>query len=161
MDGDLANARADRRSGISDTDSARSWHSDNGCRWRSDSRLSCWSTAPTLHRVRPGGHCGPPGRSEEHTSELQSLMRISYAVFCLKKKTIKKPSQSSTKPLFEVTLHYSHTLMTRHADHDLTFTNPLHLVTDCNLQLFLLILVRSMSHPVTPEITTSHVFTSH
>src|SRR3546814_2451713 len=30
-------------------------------------------------------------RSEEHTSELQSLMRISYAVFCLKKK--KKPTQ--------------------------------------------------------------------
>src|SRR3546814_6023682 len=28
-------------------------------------------------------------RSEEHTSELQSLMRLSYAVFCLKKKTIK------------------------------------------------------------------------
>src|SRR3546814_5776271 len=28
----------------------------------------------------------PPHRSEEHTSELQSLMRISYAVFCLKKK---------------------------------------------------------------------------
>src|SRR3546814_1490022 len=27
----------------------------------------------------------PPERSEEHTSELQSLMRISYAVFCLKK----------------------------------------------------------------------------
>src|SRR3546814_3132612 len=38
------------------------------------------------------GHLGLPalglhGRSEEHTSELQSLMRISYAVFCLKKKT--------------------------------------------------------------------------
>src|SRR3546814_4509602 len=32
-------------------------------------------------RRQPGG-----GRSEEHTSELQSLMRISYAVFCLKKK---------------------------------------------------------------------------
>src|SRR3546814_2265548 len=31
---------------------------------------------------RPAGAC----RSEEHTSELQSLMRISYAVFCLKKK---------------------------------------------------------------------------
>src|SRR3546814_10629733 len=30
------------------------------------------------------------GRSEEHTSELQSLMRISYAVFCLKKKKKKK-----------------------------------------------------------------------
>src|SRR3546814_1514964 len=31
------------------------------------------------------------GRSEEHTSELQSLMRISYAVFCLKKKTTPSP----------------------------------------------------------------------
>src|SRR3546814_3274425 len=31
-----------------------------------------------------------PARSEEHTSELQSLMRISYAVFCLKKKKTKK-----------------------------------------------------------------------
>src|SRR3546814_3184572 len=30
---------------------------------------------------------GSVSRSEEHTSELQSLMRISYAVFCLKKKT--------------------------------------------------------------------------
>src|SRR3546814_2162881 len=39
-----------------------------------------------VKRVRKvtGGHHG--GRSEEHTSELQSLMRISYAVFCLKKK---------------------------------------------------------------------------
>src|SRR3546814_6001701 len=33
-----------------------------------------------------GGYAGQLGRSEEHTSELQSLMRISYAVFCLKKK---------------------------------------------------------------------------
>src|SRR3546814_11600765 len=32
-----------------------------------------------------------PDRSEEHTSELQSLMRISYAVFCLKKKKTQKP----------------------------------------------------------------------
>src|SRR3546814_1399767 len=32
------------------------------------------------------GQYGAPDRSEEHTSELQSLMRISYAVFCLKKK---------------------------------------------------------------------------
>src|SRR3546814_7130780 len=31
-----------------------------------------------------------PARSEEHTSELQSLMRISYAVFCLKKKKYNK-----------------------------------------------------------------------
>src|SRR3546814_3389061 len=35
---------------------------------------------------RHGRHVVPRHRSEEHTSELQSLMRISYAVFCLKKK---------------------------------------------------------------------------
>src|SRR3546814_9405697 len=35
-------------------------------------------------------------RSEEHTSELQSLMRISYAVFCLKKKNIILHTQSHT-----------------------------------------------------------------
>src|SRR3546814_4815959 len=35
---------------------------------------------------------GPPGgRSEEHTSELQSLLRISYAVLCLKKKNTTNP----------------------------------------------------------------------
>src|SRR3546814_4693001 len=34
-------------------------------------------------------------RSEEHTSELQSLMRISYAVFCLKKKTNKTPQYTA------------------------------------------------------------------
>src|SRR3546814_5238622 len=35
------------------------------------------------------------GRSEEHTSELQSLMRISYAVFCLKKKNNEEQKQGS------------------------------------------------------------------
>src|SRR3546814_9760575 len=34
-------------------------------------------------------------RSEEHTSELQSLMRISYAVFCLKKKTTKRQKRQN------------------------------------------------------------------
>src|SRR3546814_2807566 len=34
-------------------------------------------------------------RSDEHTSELQSLMRISYAVFCLKKKTKQKNTQTT------------------------------------------------------------------
>src|SRR3546814_3604426 len=38
--------------------------------------------------ARMGGEPAAPCRSEEHTSELQSLMRISYAVFCLKKKKI-------------------------------------------------------------------------
>src|SRR3546814_6301570 len=42
------------------------------------------ATLDPHHRIR----IDAPGlRSEEHTSELQSLMRISYAVFCLKKKT--------------------------------------------------------------------------
>src|SRR3546814_3098942 len=37
-------------------------------------------------------------RSEEHTSELQSLMRTSYAVFCLTKKTTSSPKQTTTNP---------------------------------------------------------------
>src|SRR3546814_2332999 len=39
-----------------------------------------------VRRRAAGAGLGDDGRSEEHTSELQSLMRISYAVFCLKKK---------------------------------------------------------------------------
>src|SRR3546814_1785626 len=79
-------------------------------------RISDWSSdvcSSDLRRTRRAGKCGSPratsrgrwpswspggcragnrsrwarsSRSEEHTSELQSLMRISYAVFCLKKK---------------------------------------------------------------------------
>src|SRR3546814_7835083 len=45
------------------------------------SRLAAASGSPATHAA---------WRSEEHTSELQSLMRISYAVFCLKKKKQKK-----------------------------------------------------------------------
>src|SRR3546814_3644537 len=40
--------------------------------------------------------CGTDWRSEEHTSELQSLMRISYAVFCLKKKKKQKINKTRT-----------------------------------------------------------------
>src|SRR3546814_7152623 len=49
------------------------------------------------HRAEVGGLGAfrRQGRSEEHTSELQSLMRISYAVFCLKKK--KKTRHNTTK----------------------------------------------------------------
>src|SRR3546814_3967678 len=48
-----------------------------------------WATAcGTVYKV---------GRSEEHTSELQSLMRISYAVFCLKKKKINTKRHTSTE----------------------------------------------------------------
>src|SRR3546814_9656687 len=44
------------------------------------------SSGEGLHEYRPALAV----RSEEHTTELQSLMRISYAVFCLKKKTLKR-----------------------------------------------------------------------
>src|SRR3546814_5182821 len=58
---------------------------------------------PGRTKVRCHWSCpdGKPSRSEEHTSELQSLMRISYAVFCLKKKNdtthnqYRKQSQNS------------------------------------------------------------------
>src|SRR3546814_1043634 len=64
--------------------------------------------APERHPPRPARAstagraraCSPPaartGRSEEHTSELQSLMRISYAVFCLKKKNNKNSQLQQT-----------------------------------------------------------------
>src|SRR3546814_1037220 len=42
------------------------------------------------NRKRAISEAAPARRSEEHTSELQSLMRISYAVFCLKKKNKQK-----------------------------------------------------------------------
>src|SRR3546814_1438151 len=47
-----------------------------------------WSSAYLMRIARAGTSLGRRWRcrSEEHTSELQSLMRISYAVFCLKKK---------------------------------------------------------------------------
>src|SRR3546814_7605617 len=45
----------------------------------------CWATARDGHRIGCEVVGFREGRSEEHTSELQSLMRISYAVFCLKK----------------------------------------------------------------------------
>src|SRR3546814_7298465 len=46
------------------------------------------------------------GRSEEHTSELQSLMRISYAVFCLKKKNNKNQNTTTI-----------HTTLNKHTSH--------------------------------------------
>src|SRR3546814_6354742 len=48
------------------------------------------------HGIQPAGHAK---RSEEHTSELQSLMRISYAVFCLKKKNKTQNMNRSTKQI--------------------------------------------------------------
>src|SRR3546814_7661754 len=61
-------------------------------------RRSCGQRGFEIARCFGAGNRGQMGqedrgrmhRSEEHTSELQSLMRISYAVFCLKKKKTKK-----------------------------------------------------------------------
>src|SRR3546814_3953365 len=53
--------------------------------------------AGKLFRPRQRQHVAV-SRSEEHTSELQSLMRISYAVFCLKKKTKKRTEKHHKKP---------------------------------------------------------------
>src|SRR3546814_8187109 len=75
------------------------------------SGLGHWSIASTPHQrqprtTRPEAPCWKfailakpivAGRSEEHTSELQSLMRISYAVFCLKKKKIKEHNKSQNE----------------------------------------------------------------
>src|SRR3546814_2390780 len=62
----------------------------DGCRSRLTDGPPLPIRLPSSATTSPGRHsrhrCGT-GRSEEHTSELQSLMRISYAVFCLKKKT--------------------------------------------------------------------------
>src|SRR3546814_6587509 len=53
-------------------------------------------TEKALPRRGQERHEGAIARSEEHTSELQSLMRISYAVFCLKKKKTKSENTTNT-----------------------------------------------------------------
>src|SRR3546814_9529979 len=57
-------------------------------------------------------------RSEEHTSELQSLMRISYAVFCLKKKKIPKPTTYQLKQQ-----HHPHKAQKTKTQHNRTQIN--------------------------------------
>src|SRR3546814_10744338 len=59
----------------------------------------CFRAASRSDTLGHGSTCGIAAavvRSEEHTSELQSLMRISYAVFCLKKKNTHKASTHSS-----------------------------------------------------------------
>src|SRR3546814_2344628 len=80
--------------------------SPNSCLpcWRPSSRATETSFAaarpederdgdPGSIRQARRGQAPRRARSEEHTSELQSLMRISYAVFCLKKKTNKNDNE--------------------------------------------------------------------
>src|SRR3546814_3903970 len=56
----------------------------------------------SLHGARPCPAWRQEWRSEEHTSELQSLMRISYAVFCLKKKKYQATFAHYTTPYTRV-----------------------------------------------------------
>src|SRR3546814_9710295 len=70
-----APTRRTRRRTRAPTEPSRRSPSSRGCRLR---RASAWD------------------RSEEHTSELQSLMRISYAVFCLKKKNTQEKEEEKT-----------------------------------------------------------------
>src|SRR3546814_10323041 len=74
------------------TASERRSHRSRHCPRASDaeSRQRPEARRPSVERIRRCAHEAPFLRSEEHTSELQSLMRISYAVYCLKKKNTKK-----------------------------------------------------------------------
>src|SRR3546814_1743545 len=55
---------------------------------------------PTLQALEREGH-----RSEEHTSELQSLMRISYAVFCLQKNRMHRDYEKTSHSQNDASLH--------------------------------------------------------
>src|SRR3546814_9156432 len=90
-------SRIHRPIGASPSTSVRSWFSS----WVN---MTVSPLVPYLHpacypeQSQQGQHA--LARSEEHTSELQSLMRISYAVFCLKKK-----KQTMTQEIAQVTQH--------------------------------------------------------
>src|SRR3546814_4920447 len=82
---------------------------------RTPPSVSCSSLTPTAaspRRLRrPLVSRLVHARSEEHTSELQSLMRISYAVFCLKNKN--KPTNKPQQNVTNIYLRNIHTLYTK------------------------------------------------
>src|SRR3546814_8894611 len=61
------------------------WFAPDRCEIAADGARAALWPQPIVRLTGADGLSGP--RSEEHTSELQSLMRLSYAVFCLKNKT--------------------------------------------------------------------------
>src|SRR3546814_3447999 len=81
----LFRAAISRNRSWQDTAAAAGFRGRHATGRYSTARSLPW-TEPWPSRAFPMRH-GTAHRSEEHTSELQSLMRISYAVFCLKKKT--------------------------------------------------------------------------
>src|SRR3546814_10793021 len=68
----------------------------SGSLWPSFSSSSRWRTGIPLPSASGRGRISKRNRSEEHTSELQSLMRISYAVFGLNKKKTKTHTTATT-----------------------------------------------------------------
>src|SRR3546814_1433829 len=69
-----------------------------------------------LRGVRQRAH--RPCRSEEHTSELQSLMRISYAVFCLKKKNSKQTNTTYIQIQTNIKYHIETNIVKYHTRTD-------------------------------------------
>src|SRR3546814_1173193 len=95
------------------------WHACGGL-WGilfSSGRATAWSR-PRGPRRSPGLFSNCWSRSEEHTSELQSLMRISYAVSCLNKKSLSH-GFCDEHPLTTTSFSYTHpkdcaTIQSRH-----------------------------------------------
>src|SRR3546814_1546605 len=88
-----------------DANAAVAAHVAHAPRRGSRRQASCRSAPRCARAGRRGRPVRPPvsapGRSEEHTSELQSLMRISYAVFCLKKKKKKIHTTDTEKHKYD------------------------------------------------------------
>src|SRR3546814_10062962 len=82
--------------------------------------IHAYRTNPSLTAARAGLRATDEGvRSEEHTSELQSLMRISYAVFCLKKKILNDIS-ADTNTVIQTTVTYKQKTAESDKQHTLT-----------------------------------------
>src|SRR3546814_10499616 len=90
--------------GFANGESGLSFDAD-GNLWILNEEAGAAQVDPVTGELIAGSEVSFPSRSEEHTSELQSLMRISYAVFCLKTKkshtTTKRPKQHRTQPMKE------------------------------------------------------------
>src|SRR3546814_1492741 len=82
--------RFDRR-GIGDSDGSNSGFETSGPDIAA-AIAAFRAAAPHVARIAAFGNCDAASRSEEHTYELQSLMRTSYAVFCFEKKNTQRMS---------------------------------------------------------------------
>src|SRR3546814_2536495 len=81
-----------------------------------------WTGAAARSSNMPIGRHASPPRSEEHTSELQSLMRISYAVFCLQT----KQHLHTDYPHIHLHNNYTLSIVTQILLHTLLVHNPHH-----------------------------------